>query len=110
SAAGSAPAAARRAAAPARRPRPARPARGRSQGAADVLELRVGEQRLDALAAPVAGALHAAERQLDAAADAVAVDEHLAGLDAGGDAMRAPEVARPDAGHEAVRRRVGEVD
>src|SRR3954453_18034242 len=34
---------------------------------ADVLELGVGEQGLDALAAAVAGAAHAAEGQLDAA-------------------------------------------
>ena len=38
---------------------------------------------------PYPGALHAAERQLDAAADAVAVDEDLAGADARGDAVRA---------------------
>ena len=77
---------------------------------ADVLQLRVGEQRLDALAAAVAGALHATERELDTAADPVGVDEHLARLDRGGDAVRAGEVARPDAGDEPVLGRVGEVD
>ena len=81
-----------------------------SEGNADVLDLRVGQQRLDALPAAVAGPLHAAERQLDAAAHAVGVDEDLAGVDAVGDAVRAAEVARPDAGDEPVLGEVGQRD
>src|SRR4051794_28273358 len=80
------------------------------EGNAHVLDLRVREQRVDALAAAVAGALHAAEGQLDAAADAVGVDEHLAGADARGDSVRAAEVAGPDARDEPVARRVGKRD
>src|SRR3954453_15939652 len=82
--------------------RSARAFRSRFQGDPDVLDLRVGEQRLDALAAAVAGAAHAAERELDAAADPVAVDEHLPGADAGGHAVRAGEVLRPHARDEPV--------
>ena len=80
------------------------------EGNADVLDLRVGEQRLDALPAADPGALHAAERQLDAAAHAVAVDEDLPGADARRDAVGAAQVARPDARDEAVGRGVGERD
>src|SRR4051794_23719999 len=47
------------------------------EGNEDVLDLRVREQRLDALPAADPGALHAAERQLDAAAHAIGVDEDL---------------------------------
>src|SRR4051794_1639551 len=77
------------------------------EGNEDVLDLRVREQRLDALPASDAGPLHAAERQLDTPADAVAVDEHLARADTGGDAVRAAQVARPHAGDEAVGRGIG---
>src|SRR3954451_15386988 len=47
------------------------------EGNADVLDLRVRQQRVDALAAAVAGALHAPERQLDAPADPVGVHPPL---------------------------------
>src|SRR5689334_9870001 len=43
----------------------------------DGLERREAVQRLEAFLAPVSRMLHAAERQFDAAARAVIVDEHL---------------------------------
>jgi hypothetical protein len=49
---------------------------------ADVLDLRIAGERLEAFFATVPALLVAAERQLDAAAGAVRVDVDLAGLDA----------------------------
>ena len=43
------------------------------------LHRREGEQRFESFFAPVPRMLHPAERQLNAAARAVGVDEHLAG-------------------------------
>ena len=65
-------------------------------------------ERDKALLAAVAGFLHAAERQLDAAARAVAVDENLPGADLSRHPHRAIAVARPDAGDEAVVGGIGE--
>src|SRR3954468_5800080 len=76
----------------------------------DGLRGREFVQRLEALLAAVAGALDAAEGQLDAAAGAEAVDEDLAAAHGAGDPHRAPGVAGPDAGDEAVGRAVGEPD
>src|SRR3954447_8010475 len=63
---------------------------------------------LEALLAAVAGFLDPAEGQLDAAAGAVGVDEDLAAAHRPRDPRRAPGVAGPDAGDEAVGRAVGE--
>ena len=60
--------------------------------------------------AAVTALLHAAERQFDAAAGAVAVDEHLTRTNALGDARLAAAVAGPHRGDEAVVGRVGERD
>ncbi|GAD23998.1 hypothetical protein AVS7_03758, partial [Acidovorax sp. MR-S7] len=66
-------------------------------------------ERLEALFAAVAAGLHAAEGQLHAAGRAVVVDEHLAAGDAPRHAELARAVARPDAGHQAEGRGVGQV-
>ena len=58
----------------------------------------------------MAGFLHSAERQFDAAAGAIAVDENLAAPHRPSDANRAPGVARPDARDQAIRRAIGEAD
>src|SRR5258706_2157014 len=76
----------------------------------DRLERREAEQTRPALLAPVAALLHAAERQLDSAAGAVIVDEHLPRLQRLRKAHLASAVARPHAGDQAVLRRVGERD
>src|ERR1700722_7969637 len=53
---------------------------------------------------------HAAERQLDAAAGAVIVEEHLPRAQHLGEPHLAPAVAGPDASHEAVAGPVGDCD
>src|SRR6185312_11466472 len=68
------------------------------------------EERLEALLAAVAGALDAAERQLDAAAGAEIVDEDLPGFERPRKAQLPPAILRPDAGDEAVGRAVGDAD
>ena len=65
-------------------------------------------QRLEALLAAVARRLDAAERQLDAAAGAVVVDEHLAASQRARQRSCRAAVARPDAGDQAVVGAVGE--
>jgi hypothetical protein len=65
-------------------------------------------QRLEALLAPVARVLDAAEGQLDAAAGAVVVDEHLAAVQLARHAQLAAAVAGPHAGHQAVGGAVGD--
>src|SRR5271168_2104817 len=72
------------------------------------LQRRHVVERNESLLAAVAGFLHAAERQFDAAARAIAVDEHLARANLARDPHRAIAVAGPDAGDEAVVRRVRE--
>ena len=72
------------------------------------LQHREPVQRLEALLAAVARVLDAAERQLDAAAGAVVVDEHLAALQPARHAQRPAAVARPYAGHQAIGRAVGD--
>src|SRR3989442_635818 len=74
----------------------------------DGLQRREAIERLEALLAPVARMLDAAERQLDAAAGAIVVDEHLAAVQPLGHAQRAAAVARPHAGHQAERSAVGD--
>src|ERR1700756_117036 len=73
--------------------------------------LRLGEEveRLEAALAADAALLHPAERDTEVAEEP-AVDPDGAAVDGGGDAMRAGEVARPDARREAVARRVRERD
>src|ERR1700746_221002 len=66
-------------------------------------------QRLDALLAPVAAHLVTAARRLDAAGHPF-VDEHLTGLEARRDAVRAGEIARPNARGETVFGIVGDAD
>src|SRR5262245_59344252 len=68
------------------------------------------EERLEALLAPMARALDAAEGQLDAAAGAEIVDEDLARFERAGEAQLAPAIPRPDAGDEPVGRAVGDGD
>ena len=58
-------------------------------------------QRFQALLAAVAGFADAAERQLDAAAGAIIVDEHLAGADTLGEPHLPAAIGGPDAGDEA---------
>src|SRR5262245_6129373 len=76
----------------------------------DGLEHGEAVQRFEALLAAVTRMPNAAERQLDAAARAVAVDEHLAAADR----TRHPElpaaIARPDARDEPERRAVRDED
>src|SRR5436190_16775439 len=76
----------------------------------DRLQRREAVQRLEALLATVTRVLDAAERQLDAAAGAVVVDEHLPALQGARHSQRAAAVSRPDAGDEAVLRSVGDAD
>src|SRR5512147_2488881 len=63
----------------------------------DRLQRREAVERLEALLAAVARRFHAAERQLDAAAGAVVVDENLAAADRARHPQLPPAVARPDA-------------
>src|SRR5664279_2927574 len=76
----------------------------------DRLQRREAVERLEPLLAAVAGVLDAAERQLDAAAGAVVVDEYLAALQRPRHAQGAAAVLRPHAGDEAVLRAVGDAD
>src|SRR5690348_5010957 len=76
----------------------------------DRLQRREAVQRLEPLLATVPGMLDAAERQLDAAAGAVVVDEDLAAPQRPRHPERAAAVARPDAGDEAVLGAVGDPD
>src|SRR5204862_8249009 len=93
---------------------PARPAssslmpRSSARVHRDALELRILEERLEALLAAVAGPLVAAERQLHATARAVAVDEHLADAQVADQSLGPPEVARPHRGDQPVVGAVGE--
>src|SRR6266498_1918629 len=61
----------------------------------DVLDLRACEQLLDRFLATDARLLVAAERHADPVLTR-AVDPHVAGLDPGGEAVRAVEIVRPD--------------
>src|SRR5579859_6326264 len=63
-------------------------------------------QRRHAFLAAVAGAADAAERQLDPAAGAVIVEEHLTRLEPLRDAQEPRTIARPHARHQAVGRSV----
>src|SRR5579864_616616 len=74
---------------------------------ADILHLRVTDEGLEALFATVAALFVSAKRQLDAAAGAVRVDVDLAGLDPRRERHRLVDVARPDAGHQAVLTAIG---
>src|SRR5437762_12183021 len=74
------------------------------------LQRREPIERLEPLFAAVARALDAAERQLDAAAGAVVVDEHLAALQRVRHAHLAAAVACPYTRDKAVRRAVSDAD
>src|SRR5262245_34749836 len=67
-------------------------------------------ERLEALLPSVTGLLETAERQLDAAARTIAINEDLTGADAFGDAVLPAAVVRPDSSDEAKLRTVGETD
>src|ERR687893_2569129 len=72
------------------------------------LDLGILEQRLVALLTTVPRLLKPAERELDAAARAVGVDEHLPGPNLSGKPVRLPDIAGPHRGDQAVVCSVGE--
>src|SRR5882672_2381147 len=74
------------------------------------LQGREAVQRLEALFASMARSFHAAKRQLDPAARAVVVDEHLAALQGPCHAKLPRAVARPHACDETVHGAVGDAD
>src|SRR5215469_15729368 len=76
----------------------------------DRLERGEAVERLEALLPPVARMLDPSERELDAAARAVAVHEHLAAADGAREPQRSRAIAGPHARDEPVRGRVGEPD
>src|SRR6478672_3293207 len=67
-------------------------------------------EREKSLLASVPALLHAAERQLDAAAGAVAVDEHLAAANGLRYALLPSAVLRPHGGKQAIVGTVRELD
>ncbi len=71
--------------------------------------LRIVVESLDALLAPDAALLVTAERSFDASGE-VFVDENLTGFELRGDAVRTGDVARPQAGDEALLGVVGDAD
>src|SRR5262249_60448975 len=73
----------------------------RSMGARSVASTRL---------APGAGSVSAADRKLDAASGAIGVHVALSCLYTGRDRQRFVDVARPDAGNEAVLRAIGDRD
>jgi hypothetical protein len=79
-------------------------------GHRDRLRPRECEQPLEALLAAVARELPAAERQLDAAAGAITVDEHLSAANRARHPQLPRAVARPHAGHEPEGRAIREPD
>src|SRR6476620_1364719 len=76
----------------------------------DGLQRRETVQRLETFLAAMPRMLDATERQFDAAARAVIVDEHLPARERTRHPELAAAVARPDAGDEAVVRRIGKCD
>ena len=76
----------------------------------DRLQRRETVQRLETLFAAVARFADAAERQLDAAARAVIVEEHLPRAQRLGEPHLPPPVGGPDASHEAVAGPVSDRD
>src|SRR5690606_22033155 len=67
-------------------------------------------ERLEALFTAMAGFLHAAEGQFDAATGPIIVDEHLTGMDGARQAELTSAIIGPDAADEAIMRAIGNRD